>query len=52
MLEKYLQNRFVTLYIIPFILGSATILAFEPFNITIINLIIFPFFFLFINLYK
>jgi apolipoprotein N-acyltransferase len=45
MLEKYLNNRFITLYIIPFILGSITILTFQPFNFTIINLIIFPFFF-------
>ncbi len=45
MLEKYLNNRFITLYIIPFILGSITILTFQPFNFTIINLIIFPFFY-------
>ena len=45
MIEKYLNNRFFTLYIIPLILGSLTILSFEPFNLTIINLIIFPFFF-------
>ena len=45
MIEKYLNNRFFTLYIIPLILGSLTILSFEPFNFTIINLIIFPFFF-------
>jgi len=45
MIEKYLNNRFLTLYIIPLILGSLTTLSFEPFNLTIINLIIFPFFF-------
>ena len=45
MLEKYLDNRLLTLYIIPFILGSLTIFSFEPFNFTIINLIIFPIFF-------
>ena len=45
MIEKYLNNRFFTLYIIPLILGSLTTLSFEPFNLTIINLIIFPFFF-------
>ena len=45
MLERYLDNRLFTLYIIPFILGSLTILSFEPFNYTVINLIIFPLFF-------
>ncbi len=45
MFEKYLNNRFFTLYLIPFIIGSLTILSFQPFNITIINLVIFPIFF-------
>jgi apolipoprotein N-acyltransferase len=45
MFEKYLNNRFLTLYFIPFIIGSITTLSFQPFNLTIINLIIFPFFF-------
>ena len=45
MFEKYLKNRFFTLYLIPFIIGSLTILSFHPFNFTIINLIIFPLFF-------
>ena len=45
MIEKYLYSRFLTLYIIPFILGSLSVLSFEPFNLTIINLIIFPIFF-------
>ena len=45
MLKKYLNNRFFTLYLIPFIIGSLSILSFHPFNITIINLIIFPLFF-------
>ena len=45
MLEKYLNNRFFTLYVFPFIFGSLTILSFEPFNFTIINLIVFPIFF-------
>ena len=43
MFEKYLNNRFLTLYIIPFIFGSLTTFSFEPFNLTIVNLIIFPF---------
>ena len=45
MIEKYLNNRFIILYIIPFVLGSLTILSFEPFNFTIINFLIFPSFF-------
>ena len=45
MIEKYLNNRFFTLYLIPFFIGSLSILSFHPFNITIINLIIFPLFF-------
>ena len=45
MIEKYLNNRFLTLYIIPFIFGSLITLSFEPFNLTIINFIILPLFF-------
>tara|TARA_B100001564_G_scaffold340842_1_gene334879 strand:- start:850 stop:2409 length:1560 start_codon:yes stop_codon:yes gene_type:complete len=50
--KKYLNNRFVVLYFLPFVLGSLSILSFEPFNFTIINLFILPFFFyllIFIN---
>ena len=42
MFERYLNNRILTLYIIPFVIGSLTTLSFQPFNITIINFIIFP----------
>ena len=45
MFEKYLNNRFLILYLIPFIIGSLTVLSFQPFNLTIVNLIIFPLFF-------
>ena len=45
MIENYLNNRFLTLYVLPFFIGSLTILSFAPFNLTIINFIIFPFFF-------
>ena len=48
MLEKYFNNRFLTLYILPFILGSLTTLSFEPFNLTFINFLVFPFFFYFV----
>ena len=45
MFEKYLNNRFFTLYFIPFVIGSFTTLSFHPFNLTFINFIIFPFLF-------
>ena len=45
MFEKYFNNRFLIIYLLPFILGSLTVLSFHPFNFTIINLIIFPLFF-------
>ena len=45
MIEKYLNNRFIILYILPFVIGSLTILSFQPFNFTIINFFIFPLFF-------
>jgi len=49
MIERYLNNRFLTLSIFPFILGSLTTLSFEPFNFTIINFFIFPIFFFIIS---
>ena len=45
MLEIFLSNRFVVLYFIPFVIGSVSVLSFEPFNLTIINFIILPIFF-------
>ena len=42
MLEIFLSNRFVVLYFIPFVIGSVSVLSFEPFNLTIINFIILP----------
>ena len=47
MLKNILSNRFVVLYIIPFTIGSISVLSFEPFNLTIINFIILPLFFYF-----
>ncbi len=49
MLERSLNNRFLTLYMIPFVMGSLTTLSFQPFNFTIINFFIFPIFFYLIN---
>ena len=43
MVKSFLSNRLLVLYIIPFILGLLSTLSFEPFNLTIINFIIFKF---------
>ena len=45
MFEKYLNNRFFILYVFPFLLGSFSILSFQPFNLTVINFLILPLFF-------
>ena len=45
MVNRFLNNRLYILYLLPFLLGSLTVLSFQPFNFTIINLIIFPVFF-------
>ena len=45
MLDKILNNRFLTLYLIPFILGSLTVLSFPPFNFFFLNFITLPLFF-------
>ncbi len=42
MIKKYLNSRFLTLYLIPFIIGSFTTLTFQPFNYIFINLLVFP----------
>ncbi len=49
MFEKYLNNRFLSLYFIPFVAGSLSILSFQPYNLTIINFVIFPLLFYLIN---
>ena len=45
MIEKFLNNRLVTLIIIPLILGSLTVFSYQPFNITFINFLLLPLFF-------
>ena len=45
MIKKFLENRLFILYFLPFLLGSLSVLSFQPFNLTFINLIIFPLFF-------
>tara|TARA_B100000963_G_scaffold287825_1_gene257032 strand:- start:5522 stop:7081 length:1560 start_codon:yes stop_codon:yes gene_type:complete len=45
MIEKYLNNRFFTLILTPFILGCLSVFSFQPFNLTVINFFILPSFF-------
>ena len=40
MLEKYLNNRFFTLYLLPFFLGGITVFSFQPFNYTAVNFLV------------
>ena len=46
MLNKILNNRFFVLYLIPFFLGSLSVLSFSPFNFTFVNFLILPLLFL------
>ena len=45
MFDKLLNSRFLILYVVPFTIGSLSIISFHPFNVTIVNFIIFPIFF-------
>ena len=45
MFEKYLDNRLITLLLLPFAIGSLSVLSFQPFNFTLINFLILPLFF-------
>ena len=45
MLEKYLNNRFLILYLMPFIIGSLTVFTFQPYNLTFLNFLVLPIFF-------
>ncbi len=45
MVKKLFDNRYFILFILPFLLGSLSVLSFQPYNFTIINFIIFPTFF-------
>ena len=42
MVKKLFNNRFFILFILPFLIGSLSVLSFQPYNFTIINFIIFP----------
>ena len=45
MLDKYFNNRFLVLYLTPFVIGLLTVFSFQPFNITLLNFLILPIFF-------
>jgi len=45
MIKKLFDNRYFILFIFPFLIGSLTVLSFQPFNLIIINFIIIPLFF-------
>ena len=45
MIKKIFENRYFILIIFPFLIGSLTVLSFQPFNLTIINFLIIPLFF-------
>ena len=45
MIKALFDNRYFILFIFPFLIGSLSVLSFQPFNFTIINFIIFPIFF-------
>ena len=45
MIKKILNNKFLILYFIPFVIGSLSTLSFQPFNLTILNFFILPIFF-------
>ena len=45
MIKKFFENRYFILFILPFLIGSLTVLSFQPFNLTVINFLIIPLFF-------
>ena len=45
MIKKLFDNRYFILLLFPFLIGSLTVLSFQPFNLTIINFVIIPLFF-------
>ena len=44
-MERYLNNRFYTLFLFPFVLGALTVFSFQPFNLSFINFAVLPIFF-------
>ena len=42
MIDNFLNNRFLTLYILPFVVGLTSVFSFQPFNFTFINFFLLP----------
>ena len=42
MISKYLDKRFITLFLLPLSIGSLSVLSFQPFNLTFVNFFILP----------
>ena len=42
MISKYLDKRFITLFLLPLSIGSLSVLSFQPFNLTFINFFTLP----------
>jgi len=49
MFNQILNSRIILIFIIPFFLGLLSVLSFQPFNITLINFLIIPIFFLILS---
>ena len=49
MMKQIYNNRLFIVFVAPFFLGLSTVFTFEPFNYTLLNFIILPFFFLLIS---
>tara|TARA_B100001057_G_scaffold481225_1_gene554999 strand:- start:2146 stop:3705 length:1560 start_codon:yes stop_codon:yes gene_type:complete len=45
MIKNFFDNRAFIIFFAPFLIGSLSVLSFQPFNLTVINFIIFPLFF-------
>ena len=48
MMERILNNRIIVLYGLPFFLGALSVFSFQPFNLSFINFLLLPIFFLLI----
>ncbi len=42
MISKYLDKRYITLFLIPLSIGSLSVLSFQPFNLTFVNFFTLP----------
>ena len=49
MFNQILNSKILLVFIIPFLLGLVSVFSFQPFNITLINFLIFPILFLILS---